>query len=68
MTFGLFLVAIFLYIFSSLLILSIMSIFIKKPEGYVNMYRLPQREEHENYKRYINNEYKDSLRNYRRSR
>ena len=45
-----------------------MSIFIKKPEGYVNMYRLPQREEHENYKRYINNEYKDSLRNYRRSR
>ena len=62
MTFGLFLFAIFLYVFTTFLIISIISIFVKKPEGYVNPYRLVPRKETEEYKRYERQMYLDSLR------
>lgn len=39
-----------------------MSVFVKKPKGYVNSYRLVPREETEEYKRYERRQYLDSLR------
>jgi hypothetical protein len=63
MTFGLFIVAIFLYVFTTIMIINIMSIFVKKPdEEYVNPYRLVPRKETEEYKRYERREYLNSLR------
>jgi hypothetical protein len=63
MTFGLFIVAILLYVFTTIMIINIMSIFVKKPdEEYVNPYRLVPRKETEEYKRYERREYLNRLR------
>jgi len=65
MTIGLFLFAIFFYIFTTFMIINIMSIFVKKQDDskeYVNPYRLVPRKETEEYKRYERQEYLNSLR------
>ena len=60
--FSLFLFCIFLILFTAHMIACIMSWFYTGPDDYTNPYRLVPREEHENYKRYERQEYRDSMR------
>ena len=60
--FSLFLVCIFLIVFTAHLMAWCVSLFYSVPEDYVNPYRIVPRQEHENYKRYIREEYRDSMR------
>lgn len=63
---GAFLFAIFLVIFTAHFIVWLMSFCYKRPDNYVNPYRLVPRKEAEEYKRYERQMYNDSLRNKRR--